>query len=284
MRRWTAWCVVLALALTLAGCGGQEPPAEPPPAPTLAATPETVETAATSAPDLEDLAELARQSALDALDNLPTLPNADDLQSGLEALLDGQGSTEWNTDAYWIACLDDTACTLRISADGVALTLYRLDTDGDIQPTELTGRPLLDENGLSVVDDAGDPVLTFGWDLLAEDGDGLPRLDLDPLRGESLPAGELSFYMTTATSVGQAEALACGYLENRQTPDPATDDMTTLLAGYRGVSIVDACVLNGLDPSLQNRAVYAEYFGIKNYRGTPEQNLYLLTCMGGVIE
>ena len=148
--------------------------------------------------------------------------------------------------------------------------------------TELSGRPVLEADGISVVDDAGDPVLSLGWDLLAEDG-GLPRLDLDARGSEALPDGELSFYMTSAATAEEADALARGYLENRQTPDPATDDITTLLAGYRGVSIVDACILNGLDPSLENRATYAAHFGIEGYRGTPEQNLYLLTCMGGTI-
>ena len=288
--------ICLALALTLAGCGRGAQPAEPTPAPTAAptaapsptpapATPETAETAS-AALDLDALAELASQAGLPAitdLPDLPALPDAADLQAGLEGLLAGQDGTGWNADAYWIACLDDSACTLHIGPDGFALARYCLDGAGAVQVTELAGQPVLDENGFSVVDGNGDPVLAFGWDLLAEDGDGLPRLDLESRSGEALPAGELSFYMTSAASAEEADALARGYLENRQTPDPATDDMTTLLAGYRGVSIVDACILNGLDPSLENRGTYAEYFGIENYRGTPEQNLYLLTCMGGVI-
>ena len=291
--------ICLALALTLAGCGKGAQPAEPTPAPTAApttaptaapsptpapATPETAETAG-AALDLDALAELASQAGLPAitdLPDLPALPDAADLQAGLEGLLAGQDGTGWNADAYWIACLDDSACTLHISADGFALARYRLDEADAIQVTELSGRPVLEADGISVVDDAGDPVLSLGWDLLAEDG-GLPRLDLDARGSEALPDGELSFYMTSAATAEEADALARGYLENRQTPDPATDDMTTLLAGYRGVSIVDACILNGLDPSLENRGTYAEYFGIENYRGTPEQNLYLLTCMGGVI-
>ena len=104
-----------------------------------------------------------------------------------------------------------------------------------------------------------------------------PAADLQP--GENL-----SFYATQAADEAEADAMARSYLENRQTPDPAKDDLTTLLQGYRGVSIVDACILNGLDPSLENRATYAEAFGIENYRGTAEQNLFLLTSMGGVIE
>ena len=305
MKRWTVWCAALALVLALAACGEEEaapePTAtpEPTPAPTLTATPETAETAApagteapatpapTAALDLDALAELARQAGLPALTDLPelpALPDAAELQAGLEGLLAGQDSAAWNADAYWIACLDDSACTLHIGPDGFALARYCLDGAGAVQVTELAGQPVLDENGFSVVDGNGDPVLAFGWELLAEDGDGLPRLDLESRSGEALPAGELSFYMTSATSAEEADTLARSYLENRREPDPATDDMTTLLAGYRGVSIVDACILNGLDPSLENRAVYAEYFGIEGYRGTPEQNLYLLTCMGGVIE
>lgn len=208
--------------------------------PALTATPETAESAApantatpapTAAPDLEALAELARQA-------------------GLEGLLAGQDGAGWNADAYWIACLDDSACTLHIGAGGFTLARYTLDEGGAIAVSELSGQPVLDENGFSVVDGNGEPLLAFGWELLAEDGDGLPRLDLRAGDGGALPADELSFYMTSAASAEEADALARGYLENRQTPDPATDDMTTLLAGYRG---------------------------------TPEQNLYLLTCMGGTI-
>ena len=70
------------------------------------------------------------------------------------------------------------------------------------------------------------------------------------------------------------------YLENLQTPDPAKDDLTTLLAGYSGDSIVDACVMRGIDPSLKNRATYAEAFGIEDYKGTSQQNLTLLKKMG----
>ena len=298
MKPWTVSCAALALALGLTGCGIWAQQAEPTPAPTAAPTaaptpaptpapadPETPESAG-YAPDMDALAELASQAGLPAitdLPDLPALPGADELQAGLEGLLAGQDGAGWDADAYWIACLDESACTLHISADGFVLALYRLDEADAVQVSELSGRPVVDEDGISVVDEAGDPVLRLGWDLLAEDGGGLPRLDLDARGSEALPAGELSFYMTTAASAGEADALARSYLENRQTPAPETDDMTTLLAGYRGVSIVDACVMNGLDPSLQNRGTYAEYFGIEDYRGTPEQNLYLLTCMGGEI-
>ena len=56
--------------------------------------------------------------------------------------------------------------------------------------------------------------------------------------------------------------------------------MTTLLAGYSGDSIVDACVMHGIDSSLKNRATYAEAFGIEDYKGASQQNLTLLEKMG----
>ena len=90
----------------------------------------------------------------------------------------------------------------------------------------------------------------------------------------------LEFYSTQATDEAGEEEMAAAYLENLQTPDPAKDDLTTLLAGYSGDSIVDACVMHGIDPSLKNRATYAEAFGIEDYKGTSQQNLTLLEKMG----
>ena len=38
--------------------------------------------------------------------------------------------------------------------------------------------------------------------------------------------------------------------------------------------------MHGIDPSLKNRATYAEAFGIEDYKGTSQQNLTLLEKMG----
>lgn len=185
---------------------------------------------------------------------------------------------------FWMACVGSDLYSLHMTPDGLTLTCYT-QQDGQVTARTVTGTFTVDADGLRVVDGEGQTVLDFDWTMAAEE-DALQRLDLAPtLTAADLQPGEnLSFYATQAADEAEADAMARSYLENRQTPDPAKDDLTTLLQGYRGVSIVDACILNGLDPSLENRATYAEAFGIENYRGTAEQNLFLLTSMGGVIE
>lgn len=192
--------------------------------------------------------------------------------------------TQLEQNNFWMACVGSDLYSLHMTSDGLTLTCYTRQ-DGQVSAQTVTGTFTVDADGLRVVDGEGQTVLDFDWTMAAEE-DALQRLDLAPtLTGADLqPGEELSFYATQAADEAEADAMARSYLENRQTPDPAKDDLTTLLAGYRGVSIVDACILNGLDPSLENRATYAEAFGIENYRGTAEQNLFLLTSMGGVIQ
>ena len=133
------------------------------------------------------------------------------------------------------------------------------------------------------IDGSGNTVLELTWQLIAEEGENaLQRLEMiTKTEGGILPKDvTLEFYSTQATDEAVEEEMAAAYLENLQTPDPAKDDLTTLLAGYSGDSIVDACVMHGIDPSLKNRATYAEAFGIEDYKGTSQQNLTLLEKMG----
>ena len=215
---------------------------------------------------------LTPQDAADPQQLLADLQGAEDLLAQLQE------------NNFWMACVGSDLYSLHMTNDGLTLTCYT-DQDGQVSTRTLTGTFTVDADGLRVINGDGQQILAFDWAMAAEE-DALQRLDLDQtLAGADLPEGEdLAFYATQAADEAEADAMARAYLENRQTPDPDTDDLTTLLAGYRGVSIVDACIMNGLDPSLENRAVYAEAFGIENYRGTAEQNLFLLTSMGGVIE
>lgn len=215
---------------------------------------------------------LTPQDAADPQQLLADLQGADELLAQLQQ------------DNFWMACAGSDLYSLHMTNEGLTLTCYT-DQEGQVSTRTLTGTFTVDADGLRVVDGEGQQILAFDWAMAAEE-DALQRLDMNQtLAGTELPEGEdLSFYATQVTDAAEADAMARSYLENQQDPDPETDDLTTLLAGYRGVSIVDACILNGLDPSLQNRAVYAEAFGIENYRGTAEQNLFLLTSMGGVIQ
>ena len=59
-----------------------------------------------------------------------------------------------------------------------------------------------------------------------------------------------------------------------------SNDYSTLLSGYKGSSIVDAFRYKKLDSSFASRKKYAEKVGIKNYKGTGEQNKELLKLLG----
>lgn len=57
-------------------------------------------------------------------------------------------------------------------------------------------------------------------------------------------------------------------------------DYSKVLSGYVGYSIVDAFRFKKLDSSMYNRKKYAEKAGIKDYKGTAEQNKLLLQLLG----
>ena len=68
---------------------------------------------------------------------------------------------------------------------------------------------------------------------------------------------------------------------------PSTDkdkndkiDYTKALSGYKGSSIVDAFKSKKIDSSFANRKKYAEAVGMKNYKGTQNQNSELLKLLG----
>lgn len=267
MKHLRLAALALGLALLLTACGGEDAAAPAAAAPASSA-PATEESAATA----EDAVSAGLQELSDDLQGLSDhLQTAEDVLSLLKE------------DHFWMACAGSDLYSLHLNRDGLTLTCYTAQ-NGPVETQTVTGTFALDADGLRVTDAEGQTLLDFDWTMAAE-ADALQRLDLEAVvAAADLPAGEaLSFYETEVADADEADAMARSYLENRQAPDPAQDDLTTLLAGYRGVSIVDACILNGLDPSLENRAVYAEAFGIENYRGTAEQNLQLLTSMGGII-
>ena len=62
------------------------------------------------------------------------------------------------------------------------------------------------------------------------------------------------------------------------------EDISEVLSDYSGISIVEAFIQNGMDPSFKNRREYAKTAGIEDYIGSAEQNLYLIEYMGGSLE
>lgn len=168
--------------------------------------------------------------------------------------------SELQNGHVWMACAESELYSLRIDGSGLTITAYAKQ-DGSTEKQTLSGTFAADADGVHITDGNDNTVLELTWQLIAEEGENaLQRLEMiTKTEGGILPKDvTLEFYSTQATDEAGEEEMAAAYLENLQTPDPAKDDLTTLLAGYSGDSIVDACVMHGIDPSLKNRATYAE--------------------------
>ena len=156
------------------------------------------------------------------------------------------------------------------------------------------------------------PYQIFDWDIVEEAGGDKTRLDLTLVyqarSGENdvidfIPGETVSFYplpqilppaevdpdrdITLALNNGSSApstrtftALAKLYWQRRQTPDPETADLSGLLAQYRGSTIVETFIGNGLEPSLEHRAALAEAAGIPGYTGTDDQDARLMQALG----
>lgn len=68
--------------------------------------------------------------------------------------------------------------------------------------------------------------------------------------------------------------------DKKEKNNTSNKDYSNVLSGYKGDSIVDAFKSKNLDTSFSNRKKYAEKVGIKNYKGTGEQNAKLLKLLG----
>ena len=172
----------------------------------------------------------------------------------------------------WIACFEDRAVVLNLDRDQILLQLVELDGEERIV-SKVEGTWSLNGEGLLVA--LGDRVLRdYSWSFNEE----------EELKQFTLSDGteEMVFYETTVESVEEGLDIAYQYLINHKGIDDI-EDLTTVLTGYYGYSIVDAFVMAGLDPSFDNRAIFAQAFNIENYRGTAEQNIFLLQSMGGVV-
>ena len=174
----------------------------------------------------------------------------------------------------WIACAEDKAIV--IFFDGKELAMRVLTKNGSqISKEALTYDWCINYGNFVLFDISGKQIQDYTWDL--EDEGDLKVLKLENSEDNTV------FYELECDTIENGEDLATSYLDYQQKPEDV-EDITTLLKGYEGVSIVDAFVMAGLDPRIENRAVFAEKFAIENYRGTAAQNLFLLESMGGVIK
>ena len=180
-----------------------------------------------------------------------------------------------NSGHCWLACLDMMVVVLYF--DGQEVQMKYLQKDGDaIITEEIDASWSMQTENFAFYDLSGKKIEDFDWSF-EDEGDLKVFTVVDEEEKEML------FYELEKDSIEAGEELAKDYLENQQTIEEV-EDLSQVLAGYEGVSIVDAFVAAGLDPSFSNRAIFAEKFEIENYKGTAAQNLFLLESMGGTIK
>lgn len=180
-----------------------------------------------------------------------------------------------NTGYCWIACSNGQALILYVNGNESSIKTVASLGDGKVAVQDLKGSWSLNGSNLSIYSDSDLPSANYEWTFEEED-------DIRCLKLKSETA-VVDFYQTKVNSVEEAIELANQYISN-QVQIEEVDDITQLLSGYEGYSIVDALIMAGIDPSFENRIILAEKSGIDNYRGSAEQNLFLIEYMGGKVK
>lgn len=169
---------------------------------------------------------------------------------------------------YWIGCDEDTAYIFTLASDGAYVGMLTLGDD-DIYTTEVTGDWALDYDNFYLFAETGGTYI-YEW-YTEQNGDELMlalRNDVD----------SLDLYESYAENLSETIEVIAQYLVNSKNPGT---DLTSILSGYRGVSIVDAFMRAGYSPSFSNRKWCAEQFGLTGYQGSSQENLWLIEAMGG---
>lgn len=182
-----------------------------------------------------------------------------------------------NGSHCWFAAVNDEAVVLFF--DGNLLEIKRISYDGqNFEENAVDASWGINTAKMIVCEQDANDIEDMTWDFQNEEEYKVLTID----DGET----EMVFYELSCESIDNGVEMAESYLQNKDKASEASDmeAIKQLLNGYEGVSIVDAFVMAGLNPTLKNRSTYAELFEIENYRGTAKQNLFLLESMGGKIK
>lgn len=180
-----------------------------------------------------------------------------------------------NSGHCWLTCINDKVILLFFDGQNIQMK-YVEKTGDEIISEEINANWSMKLDNFAFYDLTGKKLEDFNWNFEDEG-------DLKTFTMTDSEDSEMIFYELEKESIEAGEELAEKYLENQQTMEEV-EDLSTVLEGYEGVSIVDAFVAAGLNPEFSNRAVFAERMQIQNYTGTAEQNLSLLEALGGKIK
>lgn len=181
-----------------------------------------------------------------------------------------------NSGYCWIACSSDEALVLYIN--GEQSSIKTVSTEGVVMDQDITGQWSLSDEHFSIYTDIAKEPTSFEWEAYQED-----EVSSITLRCNG---SEATYYQTRVSDLDKAIELAKSYIVNKVDAEEVAEqeDITEVLDGFKGVSIVDAFFYAGLEPSYKNRAIFAAKAGIENYTGTAAQNLALLQYMGGLLK
>ncbi len=176
--------------------------------------------------------------------------------------------TYFSEGTYWVGCDETVAYIFCLASDGAYVGLFAIGDD-EILTDEVTGDWALNYDNFYLFSEGGGTDI-FSW-YIEENGDEV----MLALRSDGL---NLDLYESSAENLQETVEVTAQYLANSRNPGT---DLTTLLYGYRGVSIVDGFMRAGYSPSFATRKWCAEQFGLSGYRGSSNENLWLIEAMGG---
>lgn len=207
-----------------------------------------------------------------------TPSDANDIKTVAENLVGADRlNTLLNSGYCWIAVSNGQALILYVNGDESSIKTVASLGDGKVAMKELKGTWSLSGSDLVINSDFDGSITDYDWSLEEEE-------DVICIHMKDINEGtEAIFYQTTAKNMDEAVEMANQYILNQISVEEI-EDMKHFLEGYEGVSIVDGLIYAGLDPSYDNRKLLAEKAGVENYKGTAEQNLYLIEFMGGTVK
>ena len=176
---------------------------------------------------------------------------------------------------YWIGSGDETAMVFYFEGDEAYIDRLYND-NGEIQVEYIDGIWSLDYDNLYLIDTETGDSYELGWDL-SQEGDNFCF---------ELTEDDITYYLyeSAAEDVDSTLEILTSYLELEDDVDVDSIDLSNLLEGYVGYSVVDAFMVSGLSPDFETRKYCAELLGFVDYSGTSEENLTMIELMGGTVK
>ena len=174
----------------------------------------------------------------------------------------------------FVACEDGKAVLLYYSGKDIVMESVGRE-NGKTKIENIDGQWDKVYSTLNILDVTGTSYTDYSWDITNE-GD---LIVIELSNGKNT----VNFYELSGSEIADAEDIAEKYVMRSRLLDEV-EDISTVLEGYSGTSIVDAFILNGFKPDFATRAKVAEKLGIENYKGTAAQNLQLINSLGGIVK